>query len=271
MHPVLSIVTALAPPHQCVPGVAPGTSVSIAKTESGLHALAMHDKTFGMPYAADTLGAALATDVTVAHHQNIRLGVMHPNSANLQAVGVPIANAFDASGPMRAGSGILARGQRPSLRRIPPLSAFSHPRIFSLDDRSPRLDRSPDRIRAELNQGLICKQNVLCISGKAGLAKGNGFLDGSADELRAVLAIAKGLIQALNSRSIQPQRSFDRQTFWACHAVTIRRGCISLQTDTSHLYERHLLLSYKVPPIRIQLMAPVFRFRPFSRRESAPC
>ena len=165
----------------------------------------------------------------------------------------------------------IARGQRPSLRRLPPLSAFSDPRIFSLDDRSPRLDRSPDRVRTELNQGFICKQNFLCIRRKAGLPKGNGLLDGSADELRAVLPITKGLIQTPNGRSIQPQCSLKVQTFWACHTQTIRRIRIFLQIDTYWQYGGYLPLTFRVSLISMQLMSPVVRVRPFSRRESARC
>ena len=160
---------------------------------------------------------------------------------------------------------------RPSLGRIPPLPVFPDPSFFSLDDRSARLDRSPDRVRAELNQGLICKQNLLCISRKAGFPKGNGLLDGSTDELRAVLTIAKGFLQAPNSRSIQPQCSLKVQTFWACHTGTIRRGRIFPQIDTHRHSSRYLLLTFKVSLIRIQLMKPVFRFRPFFRRESGAC
>jgi len=70
MHPVLSTVSALAPPHQCAPGVAMDTTGSIANAESGLHACAGHDSTSGMRHAPDTPGAALATDVIGAPHDH---------------------------------------------------------------------------------------------------------------------------------------------------------------------------------------------------------
>jgi len=117
MHPILSIVSALAPSRQCAPGVAPDTIVSIAKAESRLHARAVHDNTSGTRHAPDTPGAALATDVIGApHHHNVDLGVTQVNSANLAAVGPSIVDAFDAGSSMRACSGILSQACHRALR-----------------------------------------------------------------------------------------------------------------------------------------------------------
>ena len=85
MSPALSVVAALALAHQCAPDVAPETIVGIAKTESGLHVLSVHDNTSGARYAPQTPDAAvvLATSLVVAQHHNVDLGLMQVNSANL--------------------------------------------------------------------------------------------------------------------------------------------------------------------------------------------
>ena len=85
MSPALSVVAALALAHQCAPDVAPETIVGIAKTESGLNVLSVHDNTSGARYAPPTPDAAivLATSLIVAQHHNVDLGLMQVNSANL--------------------------------------------------------------------------------------------------------------------------------------------------------------------------------------------
>ena len=120
MHPVLSVVAALALAHQCAPGVAPDTIVSIAKAESGLYALAVLDNTSGTRHAPDTPGAAiaLATDPIVAQHHSVDLGLMQVNGANLPAVDLSIADAFDACQSMRAGSEILSQAYHHALRAM---------------------------------------------------------------------------------------------------------------------------------------------------------
>ena len=117
MHPVLSIVAALAPSHQCAPSVAPNTTVSIAKAA----ALTVHDNTSRMPCAPYTHCAVLAANLIVAHHHNVDLGVMQVNSANLAAVSPSVADAFDACGSMRAGSGIFSQAYHPALRAAVPM------------------------------------------------------------------------------------------------------------------------------------------------------
>jgi type IV secretion system protein VirB1 len=112
MHPVLSIVAALAPSHQCAPSVVPDTTVSIAKAD----ALTVHVNTSRMPCAPHTPCAALTANLIVAHHHNGDLGVMQVNSANPAAVGPSVADAFDACGSMRAGSGTFSQAYHQALR-----------------------------------------------------------------------------------------------------------------------------------------------------------
>jgi len=125
MSPALSVVAALALAHQCAPDVAPETIVGIAKTESGLHVLSVHDNTSGARYAPQTPDAAivLATSLIVAQHHNVDLGLMQVNSANLASVGLSIPNAFDACHSMQAGAQILSGAFHRALRAA--LSAYN--------------------------------------------------------------------------------------------------------------------------------------------------
>jgi type IV secretion system protein VirB1 len=118
MTTTLSVVAALALAHQCAPDIAPQTIASIAKAESGLDALAVHDNTSGAEYTPEALGAAiaLATSLIVAQHHNVDLGLMQVNSANLAAVGLSIRDAFDACHSMRAGGEILSQAFHHALR-----------------------------------------------------------------------------------------------------------------------------------------------------------
>ena len=59
MSAALSIVAALTLAHQCAPAVAPDTIVGIAKTESGLYPLEIHDNTTGRSYAPESVDAAI--------------------------------------------------------------------------------------------------------------------------------------------------------------------------------------------------------------------
>jgi type IV secretion system protein VirB1 len=118
MSPALSVVAALALARQCAPGVAPETMVSIAKAESALQALAVHDNTAGARYAPETRDAAiaLATKLTAEQHHNVDLGLMQVNSANLATVGLSIGDAFDACRSMRAGAALLSGAFHQALR-----------------------------------------------------------------------------------------------------------------------------------------------------------
>ena len=125
MSPALSVAAALALAHQCAPDVAPETIVGIAKTESGLDVLSVHDNTSGARYAPPTPDAAiaLATSLIVAQHHNVDLGLMQVNSANLARVGLSIPDAFDACHSMRAGAQILSAAFHHALRAA--LSAYN--------------------------------------------------------------------------------------------------------------------------------------------------
>ena len=125
MSPVLSVVAALALARQCAPDVASETIVGIAKTESGLRALSVHDNTSGLRYAPETPDAAiaLATSLIVAQHHNVDLGLMQVNSANLAAFSLSVPDAFDTCRSMQVGARILSGAFHRALRAA--LSAYN--------------------------------------------------------------------------------------------------------------------------------------------------
>ena len=124
MSGALSVVAALALAHQCAATVAPETIVSIAKTESGLKPLAIHDNATGLSYAPDSVNEAiaLATDLVKQRH-SVDLGLMQINSANLATLNLDIPHAFDPCRSMDTGARILAGAMHRALRVA--LSAYN--------------------------------------------------------------------------------------------------------------------------------------------------
>jgi type IV secretion system protein VirB1 len=125
MSGLLSVVAALALAQQCAPGVAPETVVSIARTESGLNPLAIHDNTSGRSYAPESTNeaTALAISLILGQRHSVDLGLMQVNSANLAISNLSIAEAFNACHSMEAGAHILAGAFRRALRSA--LSAYN--------------------------------------------------------------------------------------------------------------------------------------------------
>ena len=146
--------------------------------------------------------------------------------------------------------------------------AFLGSSAFSLPHRSASFNQPSYCVRPKLNQRLIGKQNFFRIVGKAILPQSNSVIYGLPDELSAVLLIAKRFIQTLHGRSIQPQCGCNRQSFRPCHLIRIRQPFVSHQTATYYKIRRHLLLTFSVALIRMQLMIVAFRSRPHFARES---
>ena len=118
MSGALTIVAALALAHQCAGTVAPATIISIARTESGLNPLAIHDNTTGRSYTPELSNEAiaLATDLILGRRHSVDLGLMQINSANLVASGLDIPHAFDACHSIEAGARIFAGAFHRALR-----------------------------------------------------------------------------------------------------------------------------------------------------------
>jgi len=118
MSGVLSVVAALALAHQCAANVAPETIVSIAKTESGLSPLSIHDNTTGRNYTPASLKEAIAraTSLILEQHHSVDVGLMQINSTNLAISNLDIAHAFDACSSIAAGARILSDAFHHALR-----------------------------------------------------------------------------------------------------------------------------------------------------------
>jgi type IV secretion system protein VirB1 len=94
---------------RCAPTVESATLASIAKAESSLQPLAIHDNTSGLSGAPATLSAAvdIAAGLIAAGH-SLDLGIMQVNSGNLTRFGLTPRTAFDVCRSMAVGASILS-------------------------------------------------------------------------------------------------------------------------------------------------------------------
>ena len=96
----------------CAPHVAVETTAAVARTESGLDVLAIHDNTTGRTYKPATREAAIVLTselVNVGRH-SVDLGIMQINSANFAWLGMSISDAFDPCRSLAAADQVLVRG-----------------------------------------------------------------------------------------------------------------------------------------------------------------
>jgi type IV secretion system protein VirB1 len=121
----LAMATVLGLAAQCAQGVAPDTIAAIAQAESGLEPLAIHDNTVQRTFQSANLPEAIvmATDLIVAQHHSVDLGLMQVNSANLATLGLSITDAFDACHSTEAGGRVLSEAYHRALRGA--LSAYN--------------------------------------------------------------------------------------------------------------------------------------------------
>ena len=95
----------------CAPAVHVDTLAAVARAESGFNALAIHLNGGGAEPAATREDAILrATELIVVQRRSVDLGLMQVNSANLPALGLSIADAFDPCRSLAAGARLLAEG-----------------------------------------------------------------------------------------------------------------------------------------------------------------
>jgi type IV secretion system protein VirB1 len=89
----LSIPVALATALHCAPAVDPGMLVGIARQESGLETMTLHDNTSGQVLR----GAGVIESATrlIAAGHSVDLGAWQINSRNLSLLGLGIADAFE--------------------------------------------------------------------------------------------------------------------------------------------------------------------------------
>jgi len=115
---------------QCAPRIYPSLLTSVAKTESGLDPLTLHDNTTGVSDHAPTVEAAAAeAESWIAGGDSVDLGLMQVNSANLASLGMTVPAAFDACASLAAGAAILRAayggGQTPAEQQVALLMALS--------------------------------------------------------------------------------------------------------------------------------------------------
>jgi type IV secretion system protein VirB1 len=93
----------------CGPSVHVETLASVARAESGLDPLAIHDNTTGRTYRLGTTIEAvqLAGDLITVKRHSVDLGLMQVNSANLSGLGLSIADSFDPCKNIGAGARVL--------------------------------------------------------------------------------------------------------------------------------------------------------------------
>lgn len=85
------------------------TLASVARAESGLDPLAIHDNATGRTYRPGTLVEALqlAGDLITIKRHSVDLGLMQVNSASLPGLGLSIADSFDPCKNIGAGARVL--------------------------------------------------------------------------------------------------------------------------------------------------------------------
>jgi len=115
---------------RCAPGISPTILLAVAKTESGLDTLTLHDNTTGVSDHAPTAEAAGAeAEAWIARGDSVDLGLMQVNSANLASLGMAVPAAFDACASLAAGAAILQAayggGQTTAEQQVALLMALS--------------------------------------------------------------------------------------------------------------------------------------------------
>jgi type IV secretion system protein VirB1 len=94
---------------RCAPAIGPRTMSSIIAVESGGDPLAIHDNDDGRSYRPTSRDAAVAlASGLIARGHSVDLGLAQINSANVEALGLTAAAAFDPCTNVRAGAQILA-------------------------------------------------------------------------------------------------------------------------------------------------------------------
>lgn len=111
----------------CAPAVAVETLAAVAQHESRFDDTAIHDNTAKRAYAPLTReeALALATQLIVAQHHSVDLGLMQINSETLASLGLSISDAFDDCRNVAAGARVLAEAYTP-----PPPGSDTQPRLL---------------------------------------------------------------------------------------------------------------------------------------------
>jgi type IV secretion system protein VirB1 len=115
----------------CAPEIPQQVLIAVAKTESGLDPLTLHDNTTGASDRPAAAGTAVSeAEAWIARGDSVDLGLMQVNSANLASLGMTVPAAFDACTSLAAGAAILQAayggGQTTAEQQVALLMALSH-------------------------------------------------------------------------------------------------------------------------------------------------
>ena len=93
---------------RCAPGVAVGTLEGVAKTESRLDPLTLHNNTTGVSkHEVSTQAALEDASAWIGRGDSVDLGLMQVNSANLPGLNMTVQAAFDGCASLASGAAIL--------------------------------------------------------------------------------------------------------------------------------------------------------------------
>jgi type IV secretion system protein VirB1 len=114
----------------CAPSVSPAILQAVAKRESGLDPLALHDDTTDQKERPENQVQA-QTDASQWLHRgdSVDVGLMQVNSRNFQALGLSVHTAFDPCTSLAAGAAVLRAayggGSTPAEQQVALLMALS--------------------------------------------------------------------------------------------------------------------------------------------------
>lgn len=113
---MLELAAVLSLAAACAPTVAPQTLAAIAHVESRFDPLAIGVNRGGPPprRARDAAEAAVIATRLIDRGANIDLGLAQINSANLEWLGLSVAEAFDPCRNLAAAGAVLQAGYRPA-------------------------------------------------------------------------------------------------------------------------------------------------------------
>lgn len=115
--PAIAAAAALSPSDfiaiaaRCAPTVPAVLLEAVARTESGLNSLALHDNTTGRQEENASPDAAVSeVGERIGHGDSVDIGLMQINSANLPALGMTVAAALDPCASLAGGAAVLQAG-----------------------------------------------------------------------------------------------------------------------------------------------------------------
>lgn len=114
----------------CAPSISPAILRAVAKTESGLDPIALHDDTTGeKDNPTSEMQAQAEASRWMRHGDSVDIGLMQINSANFPALGLSAQTALDPCASLAAGATVLRAayggGNTPAEQQVALLLALS--------------------------------------------------------------------------------------------------------------------------------------------------